>query len=308
MRLWLGAVRMWRSELDEAEVVARQARDDLRLWGFTEQWLHDAFLILVYVRRGDLVTARELVEAVTEPEPPTEGARHFHQAKLELLVAEGSDDEALAAADVLERGFGHARNPATATWRSLRAQVRHRMGDVEGASADLADELALAQTWGAPGPIGRVLRIRGELFGDAADLQEAVTILAGSTVRLEYARALLALGRRMRLDRRPTDAREPLREALALATACGARGLAEEVRAELGAAGARPRSDALAGAGALTPSERRIAELAAGGLTNRDIAQQLFVTPKTVEVHLSAVYRKLGIASRRGLPGAMAVA
>jgi DNA-binding NarL/FixJ family response regulator len=159
---------------------------------------------------------------------------------------------------------------------------------------------------GAPGPIGRVLRVRGELLADEVELREAVAVLAGSTVRLEHARALLALGRRMRLDRRPTEARAPLREALAVAAACGADGLVEEVRAELGAAGARPRTEALDGPGALTPSERRIAGLAAGGLTNRDIAQQLFVTPKTVEVHLSAVYRKLGIDSRRHLPTALA--
>jgi DNA-binding NarL/FixJ family response regulator len=95
---------------------------------------------------------------------------------------------------------------------------------------------------------------------------------------------------------------------VSVAAACGAQGLVEEVRAELGAAGARPRTDALAGPGALTASERRVAELAATGVTNRAIAQQLFVTPKTVEVHLSAVYRKLGISSRRGLPGAMAAA
>jgi DNA-binding NarL/FixJ family response regulator len=133
-----------------------------------------------------------------------------------------------------------------------------------------------------------------------------VAILAGSTVRLEYALALRALGRKLRLDRRPTEAREPLREALAVAAACGADGLVEEIRAELRAAGVRPRTDTLAGPDALTPSERRIAELAAEALTNRDIAQQLFVTPKTVEVHLSAVYRKLGITSRRGLPSVMA--
>jgi DNA-binding CsgD family transcriptional regulator/tetratricopeptide (TPR) repeat protein len=308
MRLWSAAVRAWRGELEEAEAFARQAREDLRLWGFDAQWLHDAFLMTPLVRRGDLAAARALLEAAEEPDPPTEGARHFHQAKLELLAAEGRDEEALAAADVLERGFGHMRNPATATWRSLRAPARHRAGDVDGALADLAEELELAQAWGAPGPIGRVQRIRGELLGDIGQLREAVAILAGSTVRLEYAHALLALGRRLRLDRRPTEAREPLREALAVAAACGAQGLVDDVRAELGAAGARPRTDALAGPRALTPSERRIAELAAGGLTNRDIAQQLFVTPKTVEVHLSAVYRKLGIASRRGLPSAMAVA
>ena len=79
------------------------------------------------------------------------------------------------------------------------------------------------------------------------------------------------------------------------------RCLAEDVRTELYAAGARPRTAALSGAGALTASERRVAALAAEGASNRDIAQTLFVTPKTVEVHLSNVYRKLGIRSRREL-------
>ncbi|MET0686586.1 MAG: helix-turn-helix transcriptional regulator, partial [Solirubrobacteraceae bacterium] len=81
---------------------------------------------------------------------------------------------------------------------------------------------------------------------------------------------------------------------------------AEHVRTELYAAGARPRTDALSGAAALTASERRVATLAAGGETNRDIAQTLYVTPKTVEVHLSNAYRKLGIRSRRELATALA--
>ena len=124
-------------------------------------------------------------------------------------------------------------------------------------------------------------------------------------MRVEHARALAALGRWVRLNRQPVEAREPLREALAVAVRCGADGLAAEIRTELGAAGARPRTEALSGPGALTPSERRVAALAADGRTNRDIAQELFVTPKTVEVHLSAAYRKLGIASRRGLAQAL---
>jgi DNA-binding NarL/FixJ family response regulator len=307
LRLWLAGVRMWRSELEEAEAVARQAGEDLQLWGFDIDALgHRAFLLGTLVRRGRLDEARELLDSMEEPQPPLETVRHFHQARLELLVAEGRDDDALAAAGVIETAYAHARNPATANWRSLRAPLRHRAGDEDGAFDDLEQELVLARAWGAPGPIGRVLRVRAELRGDVEELREAVALLAGSTVRLEYARALLALGRRLRLDRSPTEAREPLREALAVAAACGADGLAAEARAELGAAGARPRTDALSGPDALTPSERRIAELAAGGLTNRDIAQQLFVTPKTVEVHLSSAYRKLGISSRRGLPGAMA--
>jgi DNA-binding NarL/FixJ family response regulator len=102
------------------------------------------------------------------------------------------------------------------------------------------------------------------------------------------------------------NAAEPLRAALALASVCGAPALADEVRSELYAAGARPRTDAQSGLASLTASERRVVDLAAGGETNRDIAQALFVTPKTVEVHLSNAYRKLGIRSRRELGRSLA--
>jgi DNA-binding NarL/FixJ family response regulator len=98
----------------------------------------------------------------------------------------------------------------------------------------------------------------------------------------------------------------PLREALELAEACGSQPLVEAVRSELYATGARPRITALSGPEALTASECRVAALAAEGQTNRDIAQALYVTPKTVEVHLTNAYRKLGIRSRRELPAAFA--
>ena len=96
------------------------------------------------------------------------------------------------------------------------------------------------------------------------------------------------------------------RRAVELATICGASPLAARAESELLATGARPRRIALSGVESLTPSERRVAELAAEGPTNREIAQTLFVTPKTVEVHLSSVYRKLGISSRSQLAGALA--
>ena len=84
--------------------------------------------------------------------------------------------------------------------------------------------------------------------------------------------------------------------------------LADRARTELYATGARPRREALAGIDALTASERRVADLAAAGRTNREIAQELFVTPKTVEVHLSSTYCKLGIDGRRELADALATA
>src|SRR5262249_27161641 len=85
----------------------------------------------------------------------------------------------------------------------------------------------------------------------------------------------------------------------------GADALAGRVRQELYAAGARPRTTALRGPDALTPSERRVADRAAAGQTNRAIAEALFVTPKTVELHLRNAYRKLG-ARNRHAPGAAA--
>ena len=306
LRLWLAGAQLWCGELQEAESTARQARDELTEWGFDEGPDYvSAFLAGTLVERGRLDEARAVIESSGVRDVPAEGARHWHQARLDLLVAERRDAEALEAVEILATRFAHARNPFTATWRTARAVVRHRAGDLDGAAADLEEHLALARTWGTPGPIGRTLRIRGELFGARDDLRDAVALLEGSTMRAEHARALAALGRSLRLDRRPADAREPLRDALAVAARCGADALAAEIRTELGAAGARPRTEALSGPDSLTPSERRVAALAAEGSTNRDIAQALFVTPKTVEVHLSAAYRKLGIASRRGLAQAL---
>jgi DNA-binding NarL/FixJ family response regulator len=156
--------------------------------------------------------------------------------------------------------------------------------------------------------VGRVLRTLGRTRGEKgiADIEQAIEILEPSTARLEHARAVAALGTALRRFGRPTDAREPLRRALELASACDATLLVEEVRAELQVVGVRPRTDAATGVESLTPSERRVVDLAVGGGTNRDIAQELYVTPKTVEVHLSNAYRKLGIRGRRELPQAIA--
>jgi len=128
-------------------------------------------------------------------------------------------------------------------------------------------------------------------------------LAARSPARLEHAKTLAEEGAALRAARRPTEARDPLRHALELADALGADALAKRVRHELYAAGGRPRTTAQRGAAALTPSERRVVERAAAGQTNRAIAEALFVTPKTVELHLSNAYRKLGARSRHDLAG-----
>jgi DNA-binding CsgD family transcriptional regulator len=126
-------------------------------------------------------------------------------------------------------------------------------------------------------------------------------VLDGSPFRMELARGLVALGSALRRAGQNTGARDPLRRAADLAQRCGANGLAERATDELRATGARPRRVELTGVAALTAREHQIATLAASGLTNRQIAQQQFVTERTVESHLLSAFGKLGISRRSEL-------
>ena len=130
-------------------------------------------------------------------------------------------------------------------------------------------------------------------------------MLEGSSARLELARSLVELGAALRRANQRADARELLKQGSTSPSARGAQPLVERAEQELAATGARPRRLLLSGVESLTASERRVAAFAAEGLSNKDIAQALFVTTKTVEVHLSNVYRKLGIGSRSELPQAL---
>jgi DNA-binding CsgD family transcriptional regulator len=153
--------------------------------------------------------------------------------------------------------------------------------------------------------IGIALRALGLLEGDddagAGHLEEAVSVLADSPARLEHAGALVELGAMRRRHRNRAGARPPLREGLDLAVRCGAVRLAERARTELAATGARTRRDYTTGRDALTPSELRVAQMAADGCTSKEIAQALFVTTATIETHLHHTYNKLGIKSRQQL-------
>jgi DNA-binding CsgD family transcriptional regulator len=136
-------------------------------------------------------------------------------------------------------------------------------------------------------------------------LREAITILEPAGCRVEHAHARLELGAALRRSNHRSQAREHLRIALDLAHRCGDPMLAGRAAQELAATGARPRRVMLSGVESLTASERRVAELAAGGLSNREIAQTLFVTRKTVETHLGHAYLKLDVSSRLELPSAL---
>jgi DNA-binding CsgD family transcriptional regulator len=145
------------------------------------------------------------------------------------------------------------------------------------------------------------LRVCGLLAGEHEGmelLKQSVEVLEPTPMRLELARSLTEWGAALRRAGARAAAREPLRRALDLAARCGAAPLAERAREEALAAGARPRRPWSTGVHALTPSELRVARLAAQAMGNREIAQALFITTKTVSDHLSSAYRKLNISSR----------
>jgi DNA-binding CsgD family transcriptional regulator len=181
-------------------------------------------------------------------------------------------------------------------WRTLRERGAKRIARDEARRAQVAS------------PLGEALRVEGIITGGErgiAHLWRAVAVLGPSPARLEFARALVELGGALRRSGKRAAARAPLRRGLELADGFGARPLAETALAELRASGARPRRAALSGIDALTPTERRIAELAAAGRANPQIAKALYVTTKTVDWHLSHVYSKLDITSRDRLPVAL---
>lgn len=198
--------------------------------------------------------------------------------------------------------------PGAIQWRPAAAEALAALGEDQQAAELLATEIAGCRRYGSARALGIALRAaaavdRGERSIELAS--ESVSLLEGSQARLEHARALVELGSALRRARRPSDARGPLSQGLAGARACGALPLAERAHEELTATGARPRKIVRAGVEALTSSERRVAQMAAEGIPNKDIAQALFVTVRTVEAHLHHAYQKLAISSREQLAAAL---
>jgi DNA-binding CsgD family transcriptional regulator len=218
-----------------------------------------------------------------------------------------------AAADFLAAGRLAAgqRNPLLyATWRSNAALSLARLGDRDRARSLAEDELELAHAFGAPRGLAVALRALGVIEGGQIGLRllrESLDALDGSEADLERMRSLVEYGAALRRAGKRIEAGRALGDALDLARDRGAGAVERRAAEELSIAGARAGKAARRGRAALSPSERRVAQLAANGLTNREIAEELFVTRKAVEWHLSNAYAKLGIHSRKELPSALSV-
>jgi DNA-binding CsgD family transcriptional regulator len=262
--------------------------------------------------RGELDAARELMLR----EVPAGSVEHgffgalAYRVRARLHSALGEHEAARralrASAERIE--WLPLANPEVVGRHSDLARTEAALGNGAEAARLATEGVLLAREAGGARGIGIALAGQGAVAGPGGveTLREAVEILAATRARLQHARALVDLGAVLRRANHRREAREPLREGLDIAHRCGARALEGRARTELEATGARPRSAVLSGADSLTPSEARVARMAVEGMTNREIAQDLFVTAKTVETHLRHVYQKLGISKRAELSGALA--
>jgi DNA-binding CsgD family transcriptional regulator len=311
---FLAYVRLRQGRLLDAEMDLREGLELIHAEPTVSTALHwhTGTLAQLLIERGQADEARALVEAVHLDDEPVDNMELFfvRDARGKLRLLDHQPELALADFQTII-DVALAGGASTPTWlpaRSLAALCLHKLGRNAEAVGAVEEELELARGWGAPVGIAVSLRTLGMIEGGTrglAKLREAVEILESTSARLEHARALVELGAALRRANRRTEARERLHEGVEVAHRTGALALVEQANEELAATGARPRKLVRTGIETLTASERRVAQLAAQDMTNKDIAQALFVTVKTVEVHLSSVYRKLAITSRRQLFSAL---
>jgi DNA-binding CsgD family transcriptional regulator len=205
-------------------------------------------------------------------------------------------------------------DPAFCPWRSFVAPSLARAGRWQEARRLVEEEVTQARRQRIPHVLGIALEAAGLVIGGEQGiehLQEALTWLDAPGSSYVRARTLLHLGSALRRANRRSECRATLVSALDLADRIGASGVARDARDELRIIGARPRRARSTGIESLSPSEYRVVRLACDGQTNRKIAQNLFVTVKTVEKQLASAFGKLGVESRvqlRALMGPESIA
>jgi DNA-binding CsgD family transcriptional regulator len=297
-------------KLDQAEDHAQRAYELAREIG--SEHFAAMFLVPVLAERGRVDEARALIEPLPLGEPELalwQGAGVLaERGRIRIACGELQD----GVADMLEAdrrmAAGGCDLSVLVDWAPTAVGALARLGRHTEASAVARRELGAAIAFGTSRRKAMALSAGGALDAGPQGLEqlrEAVALLDESPALLERARALVNLGAGLRRRDELLAAREPLSAALDVAHRCGAVALAEAARAELVATGARPRRASLRGPESLTPAELRTAEMAAAGMSNREVAQALFVSTKTVETQLSQAYAKLGISSRTDLVEAL---
>jgi DNA-binding CsgD family transcriptional regulator len=273
---------------------------------------HLARLVEVLVDLGANDEANELIERseLDDAVPNTWSGMALLHARGRLRSASGQ--HAHAARDLLAVGARsrawEAVNPAVVPWHSSLALALDGLGESSQACRHAEVAVGRARRWGAPGPLGVALRTHAAVAGGRAGLamlEESAAVLERAESTLDRASSLLQYGKALNDQGQPVAARQALRAAIELAERSGHTELSCSARLALSACGGRQSKPRQSGIASLTAAELRTATLAAAGRKNREIAATLFVRRRTVEIHLTNVYRKLGIDGRSGLPVAL---
>jgi len=304
-------VRLRQGRIADAEAEARSCLEAAGSAFTLGRPMLIACVLDAMLERGDRNACRAFLaeHAIEEDLAAVTMASRLLYSRGHLRLASGDPAGALRDFEqIRERDERSGLQTAAVPTRASAALAHAQLGQHEQALALADDELARAHVWATPSALAFALRAAGLITGGERGLEllrEAAVAVKHSPARYERLRCLTEYGAALRRAGHPRDAREPLREAVDLADQCGAHRTGAKAREELLASGARPRRTALSGADSLTPSERRVTHLATEGLTNRDIAQALFVTVRTIEGHLTQAYAKLEITSRDELAPAL---
>jgi DNA-binding CsgD family transcriptional regulator len=311
---WRSCCGVFGSSLADAAVDAQVVLDLAAEHGetFLSQTFAPAVIAYVQLEQGDPASAltelerRGLGGAVPEAGPWNLLLYVRGRCRAALGDIVGALEDVLAAGRALSASG--VVTPAGAPWRSQAGMLEIMLGKSGSGRARIEEELTLARELGVPRTLGVALGARARLDDGKRRrkrLEEAVDVLRDSESRLDLARALVLLGSELRRVGQRRAAREPLAEALSLADELGASACARQAHEELVVAGARPRRAARHGLRSLTASELRVAQVAAAGASNREIADDLFLSLKTVEMHLTRAYSKLEIQRRAQLAAAL---
>jgi DNA-binding CsgD family transcriptional regulator len=307
--LWQQAqIAYQRGDLPRCELEARAA---IEAGGDLGRALATTWLVIVLVEQGRLDAAERVLESAGLLGPAAPGilAGAGRGGRGCLRLAQGDPLRAIDdLAGMVDHNAAYGLQRVEPPWQPLLTEALV-LADRRDQATEQAEAYAtLAASWGTQRALGHAARIRALIAPREqaiAQLEQAKTHFAASHARLEYARTLTELGARRRAAGDRRAARAILRDAHDAAYSCRADALCDRARAELLLAGGRPRPPAGAGADALTPAERRVAEIAAQGAGNREIARHLYLSPKTVEMHLRSAYRKLDLGGRGELAAAL---
>ncbi|MEU0540163.1 LuxR C-terminal-related transcriptional regulator, partial [Nocardia sp. NPDC005978] len=261
----------------------------------------ESILAMLAARRGEQDRCRELAERNLRSAPGDVNVldvTHCEWALALLDLGLGRHDRSLARFEALYHGPARARGHWIDLLADLiEAAVRARRPErADRALAEIEDWAAALDT---PWAEGLLLRCQSLVAGNGASFDRALKLHAEADRRYDHARTALLYGEWLRRERRMQEARTHLRAALHTFEQLGAAPWAEHARVELRAAGAGAapeRGDDLAAL--LTPQELQVTRLAAAGATNKEIAAQLFLSPKTVGHHLYRAFPKLGVSNR----------